>query len=182
MAQMDTAESGGGRKKLQKKRGKKMSTRVDLTPMVDLAFLLITFFMLTTTLSKPQTMEINMPVKEENEEKRPEVKESKVLTLLLAKDDRIFYYENMPKDGMQIETTNFSAKGIRAVLLDKKKRVEAMHGKDQTLVLIKANDDARYKNMVDILDEMTITDIQRYAIMDILPLEKDMINSVVVEQ
>jgi biopolymer transport protein ExbD len=182
MAQMETAESGGGRKKHEKVRAKKMSTRVDLTAMVDLAFLLITFFMLTTTLSQPQTMEINMPLKPEDEENRPEVKQSKVLTLLLAADDRVFYYHGLPEDGMSVDYTNFSAKGVRAILLDKKAEVEAEHGKDETLVLIKASDESKYKNFVDILDEMSITGIQRYAIMDILPLEVEMIQSAVIEK
>lgn len=182
MAQMETAESGGGRKKHEKVRSKKMSTRVDLTAMVDLAFLLITFFMLTTTLSQPQTMEINMPVKPEDEEQRPEVKQSKVLTILLAADDRIFYYHGLPEDGMTIDYTNFSAKGVRRLLLDKKAEVEQLHGKDETLVLIKAHKDSKYKNFVDILDEMTITGIVRYAIMDILPLEEEMIASARVEK
>ena len=88
MAEMQTADSGG-HKKGKKVRSKKISTRIDFTPMVDLGFLLITFFMLTTTLQKPQTMQIFLPEKADDID-QPKVKESKVLTLLLGKNDKEF--------------------------------------------------------------------------------------------
>ncbi|MFM7079991.1 MAG: ExbD/TolR family protein, partial [Bacteroidota bacterium] len=62
MAQLNTEPAGGGGKKDGKVKQKKSTTHIDMTPMVDLAFLLLTFFMLTTTFSKPKTMEVNMPV------------------------------------------------------------------------------------------------------------------------
>jgi biopolymer transport protein ExbD len=166
MAQLDTSSSGGD----GKKRSKKMSTRVDLTPMVDLAFLLITFFMLTTTMSKPQTMEINMPVKPgPNDPKPPEVEASRVLTLILGKDNQIWYYEGL--DAPELKNTDI--KGIRQVILDKKAKVEAMpqFGKDKTVVIIKPTDESIYKNMVDILDEMAINDIKIYAMVPVTPQE-----------
>lgn len=95
MAQMDTASSGD---KKGGKKGKKLSTRVDLTPMVDLAFLLITFFMLTTTMNKPQAMQINMPVERNPDDPPPpEVPAAKVLTLILGSNNVIWYYEWPPK-------------------------------------------------------------------------------------
>src|SRR6201986_4690536 len=99
MAELDT--SGGGHKKGPGvKKGKKLSTRIDLTPMVDLGFLLITFFMFTTTLAKPKTMEINMPYKDPNLkiEDQNKIKNSVALTILLSKNHRIFYYEGMATD------------------------------------------------------------------------------------
>jgi biopolymer transport protein ExbD len=92
MAEIDS--SGGGKKGGGKKRSKKMSTKIDMTPMVDLGFLLITFFMLTTSMNKPKTMEINMPVKKVDEIDKQKVKASQAITLLLAENDQIVYYFN----------------------------------------------------------------------------------------
>src|ERR1043165_6176881 len=100
MAEMDTSSSGGHKKGPGVKKGKKLSTRIDLTPMVDLGFLLITFFMFTTTLAKPKTMEINMPYKDENLDpnKQSKVKESTAMTILLSKMHRVYYYEGIGSD------------------------------------------------------------------------------------
>jgi biopolymer transport protein ExbD len=205
---------GGGHKKGGKPKGKKMSTRVDFTPMVDLGFLLITFFMLTTSMNKPKTMEINMPVKENiKPEDITKVKASQAITLLLAENDEIVYYFINEKTG-EPETpmiTNFSAGGIRATLLAKNKELltkannnnydsipilkdmyrlnqipedemkqriaNIKANKDALIVVIKADDKAKYRNLVDILDEMLICNIGRYAIVDITPIEQDLIKT-----
>ena len=175
MAELDTSGGGGG-KHGGKVRAKKMSTRVDLTPLVDLAFLLISFFMLTTTLNKPKAMDLNMP--KHLDDKQEEVKESRVLNILLGKDDVVWYYET--EEGMMkdMKQTTFSADGVRAVILKKQKRVAKEHGdKDKTIVLIKTADGAKYKNMVDILDEMDITQTKIYAIQDIVPIEQETIDN-----
>ena len=169
---------GGGHKKGGKKRMKKSSTRIDFTPMVDLGFLLITFFMLTTTLSKPVTMEINMPAKPEpGDPPPPEVKASKVLTLMLSHDDRIVYYKGVESESPVIESTTFGADGIRKLMLEHKADVQQRFPEDDNpaIVIIKPDDDSVYKNVVDILDEINITDIQRYALVDITPQEKDFV-------
>jgi biopolymer transport protein ExbD len=122
MAEIDSS-GGGGKHKGGKKKGKKLSTRVDFTPMVDLGFLLITFFMLTTSMNKPQTMPLTMPDKQEENEEKVEtpVKESQTITLLLANDDKVVSY--FMKDGAPgtPEVSNFSAGGIRATLLKENK-------------------------------------------------------------
>src|ERR1041385_1200860 len=158
---MAEIQGGGGEggKKGGKVRSKKTSTRIDMTPMVDLAFLLLTFFVLTSTLSKPQTMEITMPEKPKPEDKQPEVNEKKVLTLVLGSNDKIYWYIGITEP--QAKKVDFSKDGVRKILLEKKSEIRDM------IVLIKAMDDSKYKNMVDILDEMTICNIQRYAIVDI---------------
>jgi biopolymer transport protein ExbD len=158
----------------KKKGRKKMSTRIDLTPMVDLGFLLVTFFMLTTTFSKPQTMEINMPVKPKEEvieEEQNKVKASKALTVIIGQDNRIFWYQGLPDTKSPPDETNFSADGIRKVLLEKNSQIRDM------VVLIKPTDDASYKNVVDILDEMNISNVKRYAIVDITPVDLDLIKN-----
>jgi biopolymer transport protein ExbD len=204
---------GGGHKKGGKPKGKKMSTRVDFTPMVDLGFLLITFFMLTTSMNKPKTMEINMPVKDVTEEEKQKVKASQAITLLLAENDEIVYYFINEKTG-DPETpviTNYSKGGIRATLLSKnkellvkanannydsipvlkemyrmnqitedemRKRISGIKANPNALiVVIKADDKAKYRNLVDILDEMLICNIGRYAIVDITPVEQDLIKT-----
>jgi len=144
-----------------------MSTRVDMTPMVDLGFLLITFFMLTTTFSKPQTMEINLPVKpkgEVTEEQENALKASKAFNIIVDGENRLFWYLGLPHEPLEpLTETNYTADGIRKVLLDKNSSIQDM------VVLIKATDAAVYKNVVDILDEMNISNIKRYALIDITP-------------
>ncbi|MBF9142483.1 ExbD/TolR family protein [Hymenobacter properus] len=160
------ADSGG---KGGKKRAKKMSTKIDMTPMVDLAFLLLTFFMLTTTFAKPNVMQLTMPVKEKNPnpDEQTKIKASQAVTILLGKDNKAYYYFglNTPNDPTvqkpELKVTNFSASGIRQVLLDRKRRAP------EPIVLIKPTEDAKYKNMVDILDEMNITNQKKYALVKI---------------
>jgi biopolymer transport protein ExbD len=161
-------EGGGGGKKGGKIRSKKTSTRIDMTPMVDLAFLLLTFFVMTTTLNKPQTMEITMP--EEDEKDPPKVNEKHVLTLLMGKEDKIYWYIGITDP--EIKVTNFSNTGIRKLLLEKKRDIPKL------IVLIKSLDESKYKNMVDILDEMNINSIQRYAIVDVTPVDKELIKDI----
>jgi biopolymer transport protein ExbD len=149
MAELDTSSSGKG----GKVRSKKQSTRVDLTPMVDLAFLLITFFMLTTTLSKPQAMDIAKPDKDAKDENRLELRESQTMTILLGKNDKIAWYMGEAgKSAPTIEGYN----DIRASLLANKKSVKAKTGREIVLI-IKPTDVATYKNFVDIMDEINIT-------------------------
>ena len=151
---------GGGKKKEGGKvRAKRSSTRIDMTPMVDLAFLLLTFFVMTTTLNKPQTMEITMPEKPKPGDEMPEINEKNVLTLVLGQDDKIYWYMGITDP--KVEVSNFSATGIRKILLAKKAELPKL------VVLIKAMDEAKYKNMVDIMDEMNISTMQRFALVDI---------------
>lgn len=157
----------------------RQTARVDLTPMVDLAFLLITFFMLSTTLAKPQVMPVVMPEKYEEE---PPIfqKASQVLTLLLGGKDHIFYYEGI--ENPKLDSTNYAAEGLRRIILDKKKRVDAQWppserpdpnhpGSFKTVskltVLIKPTQEASYKNVVDAFDEMSICGIAHYVLLDI---------------
>jgi biopolymer transport protein ExbD len=188
MAELDT--SGGGHKKGPGvKKSKKLSTRIDLTPMVDLGFLLITFFMFTTTLAKPKTMEINMPYNDEKlkDEEKNKVKNSCALTVLLSKSHRIYYYEGIgdnPDKAPDIKVTSFNnVKGIRDEIIAKKKIVDEMKRnqqlteKDETTVLIKPDTTSTYSDLVNMLDEMNINDIKVYAIVDITDLEQGWIKT-----
>lgn len=189
MAELDTSSGGGHKKGPGVKKGKKLSTRIDLTPMVDLGFLLITFFMFTTTLAKPKTMEINMPYKDKNmtEEEKNKIKNSVALTILLSKNHRMYYYEGIgddPNKQPDYKATTFASKnGIREVLINKKKMVDdmkrsgALTAKDETTVLIKPDTTSTYSDLVNILDEMNINDIKVYAIIDISTIEQDNIKT-----
>ena len=164
----DKGEKGG------KVRSKKQSTRVDMTPMVDLGFLLITFFMFTTTFSKPNVMDLGLPAKPKDDQVKPpptEVKLENSITLLLGKDNRIFWHqqeESSLTDANLMETT-FDREGIRKVVQQAK---AGAADKDIFTVIIKPTDDAVYKNFVDILDEMAITKSDRYGVTDLKPWEE----------
>ncbi len=187
-------ENSGG--KTGKSKQKKMTVRVDFTPMVDMNMLLITFFMLCTTLSKPQTMEISMPSNEKDitEEQKSLVKASQAITLLLAGDNKLYYYEGEPnyEDYTSLKQTSYDASGLRAVLMQKNadavNKVRALKQRKQNLevteeeykkqlseiknekntptVIIKATDDASYENLIAALDEMQICNIGKYVITD----------------
>jgi len=171
MAEMN-AQQQNGRK--GGNRSNKKSTRVDMTPMVDLGFLLITFFMLTTALSQPKTMSLLMPRSDGPPSPLPA---SKALTILLGANNRIAYYEGLGADQTQppqVKYASFSnTQGIRDIILTKKQQVLTQYGKNELMVLIKATTAANYKNVVDIMDEMLINHIDRYAIVDITPVEQD---------
>jgi biopolymer transport protein ExbD len=180
MAELNT---GGEGKKGGKVRSKKSNPGVDLTAMVDLAFLLITFFMLTTTLAKPQSMPLAMPEKEDpNKPKDPtKVDEERLMTVLIGKDNKILWYRGKFETPVVSPTEAVYGKnGIRKDLIEQIKIGKALairDGKsDQGLIVnIKASDKASYRNLVDMLDEMAITHPQLYAIGDITPGEIDLL-------
>lgn len=191
---MASVDTGGGEQK--KGQPQKINLRVDFTPMVDMNMLLITFFMFCTTLSKPQTMDIVMPTKDKDltEEDKNQVKASKAITVILGENNKIYYYEGEPdyKDFNSLKVTDYTPEGFRALLLQRnadavakirelridraKKRIteeefkeqssEIKNAKDGQVVVIKPTDGASYKNLVDVLDEMQICSIGKYAIVE----------------
>jgi len=186
MAEIDT--SGGGKKKGPGvKKGKKLSTRIDLTPMVDLGFLLITFFIFTTTMSKPKTMEINMPV--DIKDTTTKAKDYCTMTILLSQQHRLYYYVGLADDPMhppKVEVTYFQNRnGIRDAIIQHKKNVdeEKMNGMpghiptDKPVILIKPDINSQYEDMVNILDEMKINDMPIYAMIDITPVDQGYIKA-----
>ena len=189
----EIAESGGGgHGKGGKKRAKKQSTRVDMTPMVDLAFLLLTFFVLTSTFSKPKSMELSLPAEPPpGSPPPPEVKNG--VTFLLTKDDKIFYYtgqfyaagNDKGKPATELKETDFSSEGLHKLLTEQNKwaideikglteknknklladttykrmAVDATADTRAITVLIKTDDQATYKNAIDMLDELKICNV-----------------------
>jgi biopolymer transport protein ExbD len=210
MAEIIQAE---GKQKGGKKKAKKFSTHIDMTPMVDLMCLLITFFMLTTAFSKPKAMEITMPEKKDDPTvKAPEIQADRTINILVSGDDKIYYYFGLadPKLPLpQLISSDYSKDGIRKMLLQRNKTVfvavtelrekvikgeEVMadstltrkvkeikkSDKNAPIILIKADTKAKYKNLVDIIDEMAICTVANYAVVDISPLELQMMNGTAV--
>jgi biopolymer transport protein ExbD len=200
MASIEGGGDSGHKKGPGVKKAKKLSTRVDMTPMVDLGFLLITFFIFTATMSSPTTLDLNMPKDTEDDKDQTKVKQSGALTIMLGKNDQVYYYEGelLPENASAIfKQTTF--KGIRDEIIKKKKSVIANYvtnaacetkarekGKpdpraacvdEDFVVVIKPNDDATYKNTVDILDEMTINQVRRFAMVKISDTEKELIKA-----
>lgn len=176
MAEMDTSGGGHHKKGPGVKKAKKLSTRVDLTPMVDLGFLLITFFIFTTTMSQPTAMKLFLPKDTDKPEEQNKAKESGALTILLGKDNHVFYYEGILDNANA--STNFKSAnfgngddGIRTAILRKK----ASTNPEDFVIVIKPSDECDYKNVVDILDEMAINLIKRYALVDISDVEVQLI-------
>lgn len=170
------AEMNTGGEQRSGHRSKKLSTRVDMTPMVDLGFLLITFFMLTTTMAKPKVLNLIMPADGEG----IPVKASKALTLIVQENNTVSWYDgqgNDPNEPPVIYHSNFSpANGIGEVIRAKQKKVAAAFGDaDELVIMIKATKGANYRNMVDALDEMKINRVARYALVDITEEEVNML-------
>lgn len=161
MATLNVPQNGQAMK--GKTRTRKSAPSVDLTAMVDLAFLLITFFMLTTSLSKSQAMEIAKPVTEVPSQPYPA---SRTLTLVLGKGDQIMWYKGESGKSEPYKTT-FSA--IHKVLDQNRQEIAQTHGNDPSkfmIVIIKPTEKSTYKNFVDALDEMKISDVKSYLIDD----------------
>ncbi|HQQ92983.1 MAG TPA: biopolymer transporter ExbD [Bacteroidia bacterium] len=200
---------GGGHKKGGKKRAKKLSTRVDMTPMVDLAFLLLTFFVLTATFSKPKSMELTFPAPPERPEDQPPIKNG--VTFLLSKDNRVFYYEGEfraeandkgPKTELkELSFSQDSENSLHKYLLEKNKPMheqikaltekhknnqladttfkrlvkERKADKESFTYLIKTDDKATYKNVIDVIDELNINVVGKYVMVDIMKSELDLV-------
>jgi biopolymer transport protein ExbD len=160
----DLGEGGGGdhKKGPGVKKGKKLSTRVDLTPLVDLAFLLITFFIFTTTMSTPTAMKLYLPKDTDKPEELNKAKESGALTLILGKDKNVYYYEGiLATDGANFKQMAFS--GMRELVLNKKQSTNV----EDLVIVIKPTADCTFDDVVNALDEMTIADVKRYAMVDV---------------
>jgi biopolymer transport protein ExbD len=204
MASIDGGGDDGHHKKGPGvKKAKKLSTRVDMTPMVDLGFLLITFFIFTATMSSPTTMDLNMPKETDDKKEKTEIKQSGALTIMLGKNDQIFYYEGqLTNENASQSFKSATFKTIRDVIINKKKEVIKNHQHDANcdkdkqkakdkddpdwenacrdrdfVVVIKPTAEATYKNTVDILDEMTINNVKRFAMVKISQTEMDLVNA-----
>ncbi len=196
MAEVPGGEGGGGGGRHQKKRAKKGSTRIDMTPMVDLAFLLLTFFILTTTMYKPSTLQLTYPVPPEDEVPQPPKKVNNALTMFLTKKDQIFYYVgglqpetqltrsnltdirktlvemNLPSiERINALTKQFNENKISEVVYDSLKNMSQKQ-EDALYVIIKPDPDAKFRNVIDMVDEMDISGVGKFAVQDVIKPEE----------
>lgn len=159
MASVDTAQSSSV-KKGKKSRTKRVAIRIDMTPMVDVAFLLLTFFMLTTVFRKPQTMEINLPP---DEKAKVEVAESNLMTIRVAENGIIWW--NMGND--PLKQTTF--KDVQALLQERNR------SNPKLITLVKVDRKGKYSYMVNIMDELNLANITRFTLAPMLPADQDLI-------
>ena len=180
---LSTSESKGpSRKRAGVRRMSKNNQKVDMTPMVDLGFLLITFFVITTELSKPTMMNLYMP----KDGIPMPLGESHALCFLLGENNMVYYYngnwDNAKKKGEVFETNYSGGDGLRKIINKKQHRLDAginknKEGRDGLMVLIKPGKEASYKNVVDVLDETTINRVKKYAVVKLSAEETDFLNS-----
>lgn len=163
MADVDLSQSKGKKKHGGKKKKKRVNIRIDMTPMVDVAFLLLTFFMLTTSMSKPQTMEINLPPAET----KADVAESNLLTLRITDDFRVFWNVGTEKP----TTVDGANKKERLINLGKLLK-DRNRANPKLITLIKVDGKAKYIDMVDVMDELNINDITRFSLAPMLDVDK----------
>jgi biopolymer transport protein ExbD len=176
MAELDVP-AGKNRHKNSLRLGKKLSTKVDLTPMVDLGFLLITFFMVTTAWTKPHATDLKMPAKGDSSN----LGENAVLTILLGNNNKAFYYTGSLDESLKENScgiTGYSLQdGIGEIIRHKQSHMDEHYkgGRKEMMVLIKPSADASYENIVQLLDEMLINKVGRYAIIDLNDEEKKLL-------
>lgn len=172
MAEINMATNSGG---AGVRRSKKHSTRVDLTPMVDLGFLLITFFIFTTSMSDPKAINLKMPAAGPPTESG----ESGSLSVILLEQNKVFYYHGSLSEAIKhnaYSTTTFDfTNGIGQVIRQKQLTLDRQKkdGRKDLVIMIKPLDEAAYRNVVDVLDEMLINAVPSYSILDIEPAEKE---------
>ncbi len=166
MAEIIAQEKQGGSKQ------RKKMIRVDMTPMVDLGFLLITFFMFTTNFTKPNVMDLGLPAKDPNPIPRTsEIYPKNQITFILGKDNRVFYHQSFKEElnASNLKETDFSGINITKII---SKAYNNAPKKENFTIIIEPTDDANYKNFVDILDNIAISKKERYGVTDIKPWEK----------
>lgn len=162
---MNPADTGTKRQRAGVRRPLKHQLRIDMTPMVDLGFLLISFFVITTELSKPKVMPLNMP----KDGKDSDLGESYAFTVLLDAKDRAWYYQGNWEDAVK-ENAIYpldNPLALRSKIQAKQRWLDehpGKEGRDGLMVLVKSTNGASYRQVVDVLDEMAINDVKKYAV------------------
>ncbi|WCT13948.1 ExbD/TolR family protein [Mucilaginibacter jinjuensis] len=171
MAELNSAPAKAG----GKSKRTRIPVRVDLTAMVDLAFLLITFFMLTTTLQKQEAMAIAMPDKTNDVINDSFTPANRTMTICLGKNNQVLWYMGMADAPLSNpEIVNYGKNSLREAILNKRNQIKAQTGKD-LIVLVKPSTHSIYDNLVSTLDELNISKVDRYAIVDISPKDVDLL-------
>lgn len=173
--QLQTRHKAGVRRMI------KRSLKIDMTPMVDLGFLLISFFVITTELSKPTAMNLYMPA----DGPPTELGMSNALTIIPAGDNTVWYYagkwEDAKMSGALYQTTYAGKNGLRKIINDKQNQLDndlkSKEKREGLMLLIKPTAQASYKNLVDVLDEATINMVKKFAVLKLSPEETNWLHT-----
>jgi len=163
----ETAQKKVGVRRMKKTIPMAIGIKIDMTPMVDLGFLLIAFFIFTTEISKPAITNLYMPHNGDS----IDIPESRSLTIILGNNNQLFYYygtQEVALKNNQVFQTSYNEKtGLGNIIRQKQTDLEKKKvDKKQLIVLIKPGKESSYKNVVNALDEMLINSVSRYAIVD----------------
>jgi biopolymer transport protein ExbD len=145
--------------KKKRKKGRRMGIRIDMTPLVDVAFLLLTFFMLTTSMTRPQTMEINLPP---DADVKVEIAETNLMTLRVDENSKIYWAIGLES----VKRVEFA--DLRNLLREKS-------ANPKLTVLVKIDRKSKYATMVDIMDELNLTNLTRFSLAPLLDQDKALI-------
>jgi biopolymer transport protein ExbD len=175
MAEVITNEKQGGKSRQRKKR-----IGIDMTPMVDLGFLLITFFMFTTNFTKPNVMDLGLPAKDPNPAPFNDkvIDQRNQITFIIGENNRIFYHQSNEKDLTEagLKETDYNGLNVSKIISE---AYEKAPKKEIFTIIVKPTDDANYKNFVDMMDNISISKKDRYGISDIKPWEKKVYENVI---
>lgn len=172
MAEVVTQEKSGGKQN-------KKPIKIDMTPMVDLNFLLLMFFMFTSSFTKPNVMDLGLPAKDPNPiPTNYDIDQRNQITFIIGENNRIFYHQNNQEDLTEagLKETDYNGLNVSKIIA---KAYEKAPKKEIFTIIVKPTDDANYKNFVDMMDNISISKKERYGISDIKPWEKKVYENVI---
>lgn len=172
MAEIIAQEKSGGRKK-------KKNVKIDMTPMVDLNFLLLMFFMFTSSFSKPNVMDLGLPAKDTNPHPpMHNIDEKNQITFIIGENNRIFYHQSNAEDLTEagLKETDYNGVNVSKIISN---AYEKAPKKEIFTIIVKPTDESNYKNFVDMMDNISISKKERYGISDIKPWEKKVYENVI---
>jgi len=171
MAEVITKEKSGGKQN-------KKPIKIDMTPMVDLNFLLLMFFMFTSSFTKPNVMDLGLPAKDPNPNPTHVIDDKNQITFIIGENNRIFYHQSNEKDLTEagLKETDYNGLNVSKIISN---AYEKAPKKENFTIIVKPTDDANYKNFVDMMDNISISKKERYGISDIKPWEKKVYENVI---
>lgn len=172
MAEVITQEKSGGKQN-------KKPIKIDMTPMVDLNFLLLMFFMFTSSFSKPNVMDLGLPAKDPNPiPTNYDIDQRNQITFIIGENNRIFYHQSNEKDLTEtgLKETDYNGLNVSKVISEAYQKAPK---KEIFTIIVKPTDDANYKNFVDMMDNISISKKERYGVSDIKPWEQKVYENVI---
>ena len=173
MAEIIAQEKSGGRQK-------KKNVKIDMTPMVDLNFLLLMFFMFTSSFSKPNVMDLGLPAKDPNPDPKhiPYIDNRNQITFIIGENNRIFYHQSNEKELTEagLKETDYNGVNVSKIISN---AYDKALKKENFTIIVKPTNESNYKNFVDMMDNISISKKERYGISDIKPWEKKVYENVI---